>query len=107
MIVVDILGLYKDLYIGQKMVPGLSIKPMLNPKQQPMKCASTTIGVIIPPRIMKTKIRFIEVGRFFICLGISWIAWMCMWSTGSIFLGMTHLENKNIVSSFLMETAFF
>ena len=49
---------------------------MLNPKQQPMKCDSTTIGVIIPPRIMKTKIRFIEVGRFFICLGISWIAWM-------------------------------
>ena len=34
---------------------------------------------------MKVKINFIEVGRFFICLGISWIAWFCMLHTGSIF----------------------
>lgn len=41
-------------------------------------------GINKPP-IMNTKIKFIEVGRFLICLGISWIAWMCMWSTGSVF----------------------
>lgn len=58
---------------------------MLNPKPQPLKCAYTNIAVIIKPPIMKEKINFIELGRFFICLGISWIAWMCTWSTGSVF----------------------
>ena len=41
-------------------------------------------GIDKPP-IMNTKINFIEVGRFLICLGISWIAWLCMWHTGSVF----------------------
>ena len=34
---------------------------------------------------MRTRVNYVEIGRFLICLGLAWIAWMSMYHTGAVF----------------------